>query len=102
MLARSRASEAIAPPVIPSVSMCVTIRTRGDARTRSAISWATASIGPSTGRRVLESLGEAREWRRRLEFTAFRLLSLNNDNNLGLANLVEPKDAYPRRAFVSV
>src|SRR5438094_7494879 len=63
MLARSRASEAIAPPVIPSVSMCVTIRTRGDARTRSAISWATASIGPSSGRQLLESLGEASEWR---------------------------------------
>src|SRR5436309_11217607 len=57
MPARSRASEAMAPPVIPSVSMCVTIRTNGDGRRRSAISWATASIAPSSGSPPHESLG---------------------------------------------
>src|SRR3989442_3508745 len=57
MFARSSASDAMAPPVIPSVSMCVTIRTNGAGRRRSAISWATASIAPSSGSPPHESLG---------------------------------------------
>src|SRR3989475_8505054 len=57
MPARARASEAMAPPVMPSVSMWVTIRTEAAARTRSAICWATASMHPPSGCRSHESLG---------------------------------------------
>src|SRR2546422_2404828 len=57
MPARARASEAMAPPVMPSVSMWVTIRTEAATRTRSAICWATASMHPPSGCRSHESLG---------------------------------------------
>src|SRR5437879_3854187 len=45
MSARERASEAIAPPVIPSASMWQYTPTRSADRNRSAICWAWASIG---------------------------------------------------------
>jgi len=72
----------MAPPVIPSASMWVTIFTKDVARSRSAISWATASIeGDGGPAGPLTFAGAIRTRGSRCENPSRRMLSLFNDTN---------------------